>query len=147
MNEVIPIIQEPDKPDQRVGERRANWHTPEDCHKLLDTQTSLANTQETLTKMSQRLEDGSARMTRIEDSVTHVNNCIKANNDAALIHRIKFEKTLEENTAATSEILEIISAAKGFFKTIGKLGDFLKWGLGIITAFVAFWLTIKNGGK
>ena len=142
MNEFIPAPSE----DRRVTttycgiERRADWHTPEDCHKLL-------NVQDAMNAVNKRLDDGSARMTRIEDSVQEVNNCIKANNDAALVHRVKFERTLEENTAATKDILDIVNSARGFFRTMGKLGEFFKWGLGILTAFVAFWLTVKNGGK
>lgn len=109
----------------------------EDCAKLLSVQ-------EAMDAVNTRLDDGTKRMSRIEDSVTAVNDCIKANNDAALVHRIKFEKTLEENTQATADILDIISAAKGFFRVAGAIGAALKWGTGIAAACIGLWVTIKG---
>ena len=97
-----------------------------------------------MSAVNTRLEDGTARMSRIEDSVTAVNACIKANNDAALVHRIKFEKTLEENTQATADILDIITAAKGFFKVASAVGSVVKWVTGIAAACIGLWVTIKG---
>ena len=109
----------------------------EDCAKLLSVQ-------EAMDGVNVRLDDGTKRMSRIEESVTAVNDCIKANNDAALVHRIKFEKTLEENTQATADILDIISAAKGFFRVAGAIGSVIKWGTGIAAACIGLWVTIKG---
>lgn len=109
----------------------------EDCAKLLSVQ-------EAMDAVNTRLDDGTKRMSRIEDSVTAVNDCIKAHNDAALVHRIKFEKTLEENTQATADILDIISAAKVFFRVAGAIGAVLKWGTGIAAACIGLWVTIKG---
>lgn len=109
----------------------------EDCAKLLSVQ-------EAMDGVNVRLDDGTKRMSRIEESVTAVNACIKANNDAALVHRVKFEKTLEENTQATADILDIISAAKGFFRVAGAIGSAIKWGTGIAAACIGLWVTIKG---
>lgn len=117
-------------------ERRDNWHTPSDCENMISVQDAMS-------AVNTRLDDGTKRMSRIEESVEAVNACIKANNDAALVHRIKFEKTLEENTQATADILDIISAAKGFFRVAGAIGAVLKWGTGIAAACIGLWVTIK----
>ena len=126
--------------EKRQGERRRDWHTPEDCHKLL-------NVQEAMDAVNKRLDEGHIWMTRTDENVCEIKEQIKANNDAALVHRVKFEATLAQNTAATSEILEIISTAKGFFKGASVIGSGLKWFLGIATAILAFWLTLKGGGS
>lgn len=118
-------------------ERRNDWHTPSDCENMITVQ-------EAMNAVNTRLEDGAARMSRIEESVTEVNACIKANNDAALAHQIKFEKALEENTQATADILDIISAAKGFFRVAGAIGAAIKWGTGIAAACIGLWVTIKG---
>lgn len=118
-------------------ERRSDWHTPSDCENMITVQ-------EAMSAVNTRLEDGTKRMSRIEDSVTAVNDCIKANNDAALIHRVKFEKTLEENTQATADILDIITAAKGFFKVASAVGSVVKWVTGIAAACIGLWVTIKG---
>jgi hypothetical protein len=140
MNEFIPIASIATPTTYCGVERRAEWHTPEDCHKLLSVQ-------EAMDGVNQRLDDGSARMTRIEESVTHVNDCIKSNNDAALVHRRKFEATLDKNTVATSEILEIVSALKGFIKVVKVIGKFVAWAAAIAAPIVAIWFTVKTGGK
>lgn len=118
-------------------ERRSDWHSPSDCENMITVQ-------EAMSAVNTRLEDGTKRMSRIEDSVTAVNACIKANNDAALIHRVKFEKTLEENTQATADILDIITAAKGFFKVASAVGSVVKWVTGIAAACIGLWVTIKG---
>lgn len=118
-------------------ERRNDWHTPSDCKNMITVQ-------EAMSAVNTRLDDGAKRMSRIEESVTEVNACIKANNDAALAHQIKFEKALEENTQATADILDIISAAKGFFRVAGAIGSAIKWGTGIAAACIGLWVTIKG---
>jgi len=118
-------------------ERRSDWHTPSDCENMITVQ-------EAMSAVNTRLDDGAKRMSRIEESVTEVNACIKANNDAALAHQIKFEKALEENTQATADILDIISAAKGFFRVAGAIGSAIKWGTGIAAACIGLWVTIKG---
>lgn len=56
------------------------------------------------------------------------------------------ETELAANTAATQEVLEIVSMGKGFFKVLGHIGNAVKWTLGIATAVGAAWATWKHGG-
>jgi hypothetical protein len=132
MSETIPIVvdQRCTNPVPFEGpERRSDWHTPADCFKLLDVQ--------------QRLDDGSGRMKRIEDSIESLK-------DAHARIEIKLDantRSTEMSSEATAEILEIISTAKGFFKGASAIGAVFKWALGIATALVAFWAALKSGGK
>jgi hypothetical protein len=108
-------------------EQRKDWHTPADCFKLLDVQ--------------QRLDDGSGRMKRIEDSIESLK-------DAHARIEIKLDantRSTEMSSEATAEILEIISTAKGFFKGASAIGAVFKWLAGIATAGLALWFTIKGG--
>ena len=132
MNEVIPIVEDKRQPtaEPYTGpERRADWHTPADCFRLLETQ--------------ERLDKGSERMQRIEDSIAEV----KAAQVKAVEIHARFETKLDGNSTATAEILEIISTAKGFFKVASMIGNALKWVLGIATAVIAFVVAIQSGGK
>ena len=46
----------------------------------------------------------------------------------------KHEELLTENTAATKEVLEIVTMAKSFFKVLGHIGNGVKWLAGLTTA-------------
>ena len=140
MTAVIPPIVEEKRsttPEPYSGvEKRADWHTPADCFKLVGVQ--------------QRLDDGSGRMKRIEDSIKEVQEAQAKMVDT----HSRFEQKLDANSkattdsaTATAEILEIISTAKGFFKGASVIGAVIKWGLGIATAVLAFVVAIKSGGK
>jgi hypothetical protein len=59
----------------------------------------------------------------------------------------KIEESIDANTKVTSEIYEIISAGKGFFKVTEEIGNAVKWVVGIVSVCAALWFTIKNGGK
>lgn len=65
--------------------------------------------------MHQRLEEGDARMQRIEESI--------------------------------AEILDIVQAAKGFFKVLGIIGAAVKWLIGIGTTLAAFYAVIIHPPK
>lgn len=115
--------------DNRQGERRAGWHTPDDCAKLLSTQTAIAN-------LSKRMEDGSARMWSIE-------SLIKANAEASAADRDLIKQTILENSilaaqdrdhikqtlTAMQEPMEIIGSLKGFARGVIATG---KWTRRII---------------
>lgn len=127
MIEIHPVTTE----EKRVGERRADWHTPADCFKLLDVQ--------------QRLDDGSGRMTRIEESIAEVRSTMMETH-------ARFEAKLDANSratdaaaTATAEILEIISTAKGFFKGMNYLGLAVKWVTGVSAAVLGLYFTWKSG--
>lgn len=80
-------------------------------------------------------------MERIEASIDE----LKAG-QAALKEKLdENSKATAESAAAIAEVLEIISTAKGFFKGAGVIGSVVKWGLGIATAILAFWITLKAG--
>ena len=117
-------------------ERRSDWHTPADCFKLLDVQ--------------QRLDDGSGRMKRIEDSIAEVKSDQAQMKEAQTRLEQKLDansKATESAASATTEILEIITTAKGFFKGAQVIGSVFKWLAGVATAGLALWFTIKGGGN
>jgi hypothetical protein len=142
-------------------EPTADGHTPENCPNMAEVEG--------------RFADGTTRMKRIEDSIMEVKTTLAANEVSTLAHRRKSEAGLQEvhnklaesekqtaehrvrleakvdaNVAATSELLEIISLGKGFFRGIGFIGKWLRlillWVLPLATAVMAFWYTIKGQG-
>lgn len=107
-----PIVPE----ERRQHERRADWHTPETCFKLLDVQT-------TMDSIFTHLAEGKARM-----------DCI--------------EGKLDANNKATDELLEIIQMGKGFFRTVGWIGKWLRrsimWVVPPVAAIIGLWQMIFN---
>lgn len=77
--------------------------------------TSQIERREEMLNMQKRLEEGDARMKRIEESI--------------------------------AEILDIIQAAKGFFKVLGLVGTTVKWLAGLGTAAVVFYNIIFHPPK
>lgn len=119
--------------DRRHGERRADWRTPNDCFKLLDVQS-------TMDRIFARLQEGDERMNSIfgqlEDTQTTI-GCMQDN--IAGNHRIVSEdikaleltmsdhrKALDENTAKTNDIYEILKMGRGFFKGVAFTGKWLR---------------------
>ena len=43
----------------------------------------------------------------------------------------EIERKLDTNNKATSEVLEILQSAKGFFRVLGYIGTAVKWLMGI----------------
>lgn len=72
--------------------------------------------------VEQRFADGSARMGRIE-------------------------KALAENTAATTEIRDILQLGKAFFRLADLFGKLVKWGAAIAVPLIAVYTAIKTDGK
>lgn len=77
--------------------------------------TSTIERREEMLNMQKRLEEGDARMKRIEESI--------------------------------AEILDIIQAAKGFFKVLGLVGTTVKWLAGLGTAAVVVYNIIFHPPK
>ena len=77
--------------------------------------TSPVERREEMLNMQKRLEEGDARMKRIEESI--------------------------------AEILDIIQAAKGFFKVLGLVGTTVKWAAGLGPAAVVFYNIIFHPPK
>lgn len=112
-----------------------------------------------------RFVEGTERMNRIEQSIdgqkkqtenisklqyelaTHIEQIDKTmaataeDNDKRMD---KLDASLQQNTAVTQEIKDVLDAARGAFKFFGYLGDFLKWGLGLGGAVLAFWVAFKD---
>ena len=141
--------------DRRHGERRADWHTPETCFKLLDVQ-------ETMNRIFARLKEGDARMdsifSQLEDTQTTI-GCMQDN--IAGNHRIvsddikaleatmsEHRKALDDNTAKTDRIFEIVEMGEGFFKGVRFAGKWLRktimWVVPPVTAVVTLWYTLTN---
>lgn len=57
----------------------------------------------------------------------------------------KHEKLLAENTAATQEVLEIVTMAKSFFKVLGHIGNSIKWVAGLAASAGAIWSIWPHG--
>ncbi len=77
--------------------------------------TSPVERREEMLNMQKRLEEGDARMKRIEESI--------------------------------AEILDIIQAAKGFFKVLGLVGTLVKWLAGLGTAAILLYNIIFHPPK
>lgn len=143
--------------DRRHGERRADWHAPETCFKLLDVQ-------ETMNRIFARLKEGDARMdsifSQLEDTQTTI-GCMQDN--IAGNHRVvsddiktlevtmsEHRKALDENTAKTDRIFEIVEMGEGFFKAVKFTGKWLRkaimWVVPPIAAVIGLWQMIFNKG-
>ena len=79
-----------------------------------------------LQRFEARLTEGGERMGRME-------NTLAANTSK-----------LDKNTAETTEILDIMREGETFFRMARRIGEVLKWTLGIATAVAAFWVAIKG---
>jgi len=110
-----------------IFERRKGFHTPADCVNM-----------ETVKDQFSR---GAERMTRIEESITKVSDH-QIESDKS---RARMEAKIDENTALTSDLLEIIKAGKGFFKTLGWLSDAAKWVAALAVPLVTLWYALKDG--
>ena len=91
--------------------------------------------------VEKRFTDGTARMLRIEESIESLKTV-----------QSTIERKIDANTAkteiaaaSTTEILDILTLGKSFFRIAGYFGTAVKWGLGIATAIVAFWITLHTG--
>lgn len=118
----------PTPEDQRKGPRRATDHTPEDCPKLNNVQVAMD-------AVNKRLDDGHKRMCSIEKSITD-------NHKSAEDFRKRFEEKLDKNAGATDEVLEIVTALKGFVKVAAVIGKVIAWGAAIAAPLIAIWYTI-----
>ena len=54
------------------------------------------------------------------------------------------ESMLAKNTKDTSEIVEILQAAKGFFTVASWVGNAAKWIVSVGVAIGAIWLTLRG---
>lgn len=72
--------------------------------------------------INKRLDDGDARMDRIEAKI-------------------------DANNSDTAEVLDILRLGKSFFRIVGGLGSIIKWGAAVAAPVIALIYTLKSGGK
>jgi hypothetical protein len=56
----------------------------------------------------------------------------------------KVERELEQNTAATNEVLEIVRMGKSFFRVLGVVGQVIKWAVAVGASALALWSAWKS---
>lgn len=144
----IPPITPLEHPERRQSERRADWHTPETCFKLLDVQT-------TMDRIFDRFKEGDARMDSIveglEDSKITI-GCMQDN--IAGNHRVvcddirELKAALYDNSAQTREIFEIIEMGKGVFKFFFVAGKWARkivmWVVPPVAAIIGLWQALTS---
>lgn len=72
--------------------------------------------------VDKRLDEGDARMTRIETK-------------------------LDQNCVDTSEVLDILRLGKSFFRLAGYASNIIKWATGIGASVLIFWYAVKDWPK
>lgn len=111
--EIPPVITTSD--DRRTGERRKDWHTPEDCPKLLDVQS-------TMDRIFSRLKEGDERMDSIFGHLIENKgrmDCIESKLNSNT-------ESLNDNTEKTNRIFEIVEMGEGLFKGVKFIGKWLR---------------------
>jgi len=96
---------------------------------VVDLEKRLQDSHDQLLRFETRLDEGSARMGRIE----------------GLLSTTTSEMT--RNTSDTSEILGIMRETQAGFRLISKLGDALKWTIGIAGSILGLWWAFKDHVK
>lgn len=119
--------------ERRQFERRADWHTPETCFKLLNVQNAMDS-------IYARLEDGSIRMGSMEDNI--------AGNHRVVCEDIReLKAALYDNSAQTREIFEIIEMGRGFFRAVGWIGKWIRrivmWVVPPVVAIIGLWQSLR----
>lgn len=135
MTTIPPIVSE-----RREGERRADWHTPETCDKVIGVQSAIEG-------MRRQLDDGDVRMGCMEDNIAGNHRVVCQDIKALEIMLEAHKKALEENTAKTAEIFEIVEMGEGFFRGVRFVGKWLRkiimWVIPPVIAIIGFWESIK----
>ena len=86
----------------------------------------LQESHDQLLRFETRLDEGSARMGRIE-------GMLSANTSE-----------MTRNTSDTSEILQIMRESQAAFKLIERVGSVLKWTVGILAPVLGLWWVIRE---
>jgi len=89
----------------------------------------LQDSHDQLLRFEARLDEGSARMGRIESLLSTTTS------------------DMTRNTSDTSEILGIMRETQAGFKLISRLGDALKWTIGILGPILGLWWAFKDHVK
>ena len=94
--------------------------------------------------MLDRFVDGTERMNRIEASIEQINVNLEKHTEVNDQRMDRMDAGLQQNTAVTQEIKEILDTAKGAFRFFGHMGNALKWILGFGAAALGFWVALKD---
>jgi len=135
MTTIQPIIQE-----RREGERRAGWHTPETCDKVIGVQAAIEG-------LRKQLDDGDVRMGCMEDNIAGNHRVVFQYIKSLEVMLEEHKKALAANTAKTAEIFEIVEMGEGFFRGVRFVGKWLRkiimWVIPPVIAIIGFWESIK----
>lgn len=139
--DTIPII------DRREGERRKDWHTPDDCAKLLGVQLEIAG-------ITQRLDKGDTRMAGIERTIAE--GAKVSAEERSLIKQMLYDnhqhvlKEMADSAEKMKKPLEIIESAEGFFNGVVATGKWTRriimWVLPAATAVLSFFYAVQQSG-
>jgi hypothetical protein len=141
MNAEMPPVVAGTSEDRRQIERRSDWHTPDDCFKLLDVQR-------TMDSIFGQLEEGRIRMGCMEDNIAG-NHRITSEDIKSLEKKLdENSRATEENRQATAEALEIIRMGEGLFKAVRFTGKWIRkiimWVVPPVLAIVGLWQALMD---
>ena len=86
--------------------------------------------------VDRRLNDGATRMGSIEAALVALGQ--------KLDHHVA---TSTETNATVIEVLDILHAARGFFKILGYIATAIKWTAGLAAPVLGLWYVIKDHYK
>jgi len=102
-----------------------------------------ANVRHDRRKIDRAINDLELRMLERAKVVTELKTTLDSTREDVTAIKAK----LDQNSGDTREVLDILHAGKGFFRVVGWFGGLIKWVAVIGAPLVAFWYTIKHGGK
>lgn len=118
-------------------ERRKDWHTPDDCHKLLDVQTAMDKIFARFKEVDERMDSIFGHLIENRDRIDCIEGKIDINN-----------KALAENTAKTDQTYEIVEMGRGLFEVVAFVGKWFRriviWVASVVTAIYSIWYAINN---
>ncbi len=94
--------------------------------------------------MLDRFVDGTERMNRIEEGLNEVKASLQLSASVADDRMDRLDAGLQQNTAVTQEVKDILDTAKGAFRFFSGFGSVLKWVLGLGASGLAFWVALKD---
>ena len=148
-DQMIAIVPEtpvatPATPEPYTGpERRAEPGITKDEHARVCSMSE-RRINERFAHIYERFGDGVQRMARIEESVGRLEATMTAAAETTDTRMDRVDAGLQQNTAVTQEVKDILDTAKGAFRFFGHLGNALKWALGLGGAALGFWVALKD---
>ena len=82
-----------------------------------------------------RLNEGAKRMTSIEGTMAELGKKLDDH-----------MSTSSETNATVLEVLDILHAGKGFFKTLGYIATAIQWTAGFVAPVLGLWYMLKDSG-